>query len=175
MQISVKPQFCILFVLLLLVVPLPLFVGWITAIIIHELCHIGGVLLCGGKIINITVGAGGICMESTPLTEGKRIFTILCGPVGGLLPMLFGRFFPFVAICCWGLSIYNLLPLLPLDGGRVLKILIRNEKHFLWAQRILLLILTLLALYGAFFLRLGILPLVFVGFFWVRNRKFPCK
>ncbi len=175
MPISVRPQVYIFMVLLLLLVPLPWLSAWLVAVLFHELCHICAVYLSGGKILGATIGANGICMDSTPLTEGKRLVSILCGPLGGLLPVLLGKWFPRVAICCWVLSVYNLLPFLPLDGGRALQMLIKNEKHYTWLERFCLGILTVLALYGTLFYRLGFLPIIIVGLFWVRNRKFPCK
>lgn len=174
-QLKIKPQAYIFFVLLLLLVPLKWLTGWLIAIIVHELCHVCAVYFMGGRIEEVSVGANGICMNSTPLTDGKRLFAILCGPIGGLLPTLLGSHFPRLALCCWALSVYNLLPFLPLDGGRALKILIKNERHFMILERFFLGALTALALYGTFFLDLGILPLLIVGLFWLRNVKFPCK
>ncbi len=175
MKISVKPQVYVFFVALLLLVPLPWLSAWLVAIVFHELCHICAVYLSGGKIFRLKIGENGICMDSTPLTEGKRLFCILCGPLGGLLPVLLSQWLPRIAICCWVLSIYNLLPFLPLDGGRALHILIKKQEHFLLCEKICLGLFTALALYGTFFLHLGPLPVVVVVLFWIRNRKFPCK
>lgn len=174
-QIKIKPQVYIFFVLLLLLIPLNWLIGWSIAVIVHELCHICAVYFMGGRIDGISVGVNGICINSAPLSDGKRLFAILCGPIGGLLPTLLSSRFPRLAICCWVLSVYNLLPFLPLDGGRALKILIKNERYFIFLERFFLGVLTALALYGTFFLDLGILPLLAVGLFWLRNRKFPCK
>ncbi len=175
MQISVRPQVYIFLVALLLLVPLPWLTAWLIAVLFHELCHIWAVCLFGGEILGITIGTNGICMDSTPLTEGKRLFSVLCGPIGGLLPAFLGSWFPRLAICCWVLSVYNLLPFLPLDGGRALQILIKKQKHFIWSERICLGILTAMALYGTLKLQLGLLPLLLVLLFWIRNRKIPCK
>lgn len=175
MQLKIKPQVYIYFVLLLLLVPLKWLVGWIIAVAVHELCHVCAVYFMGGRIEKISVGTSGICIDSAPLTDGKRLFAIWSGPIGGLLPTFLGSYFPRLAICCWALSVYNLLPILPLDGGRALKILLKNERHFIFMERFFLVILTVLAFCGTIFLDLGIIPLLIVGLFWLRSRKFPCK
>ena len=175
MQIKIRPQVYIFLSVLLLLIPFPWLSAWLIAVIFHELCHVCAVYVSGGKILSVTIAANGICMDSTPLTEGKRLLSVLSGPLGGLLPVALSRYFPRLAICCWLLSLYNLLPLLPLDGGRALQILIGTRKYFLWVERIFMMILTLLACYGTVFLRLGLLPLLVVALIWFRNRKFPCK
>ena len=175
MQLKMKPQVYIIFVLLLLLIPLKWLIGWIIAVVTHELSHIAAVYLMGSKVEKILVGTNGICIDSTPLSEGRRLFAILSGPIGGLLPIFLRGWFPRLAICCWLLSVYNLLPFMPLDGGRALKILLKNEQHFVLLERIFLVTITVLALIGTFFLKLGILPLLIVGLFWARHRKIPCK
>ena len=175
MQIKINPQVYIYLVVLLFLIPLKWLIGWTIAVVTHELFHIGAVYFMGGRIEKISVSINGIRIDSTPLSEGKRLFAILIGPIGGLLPTLLRGCFPILAICCWVLTVYNLFPFLPLDGGRALKILLKKEQHFVLMERLFLITITALALYGTFFLKLGILPLLIVGLFWIRNRKFPCK
>ena len=175
MLIAVKPNTYIYLVLLLFFVPFPWLTAWLAAAAFHEFCHWLAVRMLGGRICRLTVGLGGAVMESDPLTAGKNLFSVLCGPVGGFLLVLLGRWLPRVAICSWVLSVYNLLPLLPLDGGRALRILVRDEKHFLVAEKVILLLLTATAICVTFVLRIGIFPLCIVGILWLKNRNSPCK
>ena len=104
MGITIRPQIYIFLAVLLLFIPFSWLSAWLIAVIFHELCHIGAVYISGGKILSVTIGTNGICMDSTPLTEGKRLFSILCGPLGGLFPVVLSRYFPRLAICCWILT-----------------------------------------------------------------------
>ncbi len=173
--ITVDTNTYLYLVLLLLIVPIPWLLAWISAVLVHELCHCAAVGMCGGKIYAISIGIGGVSMESSPLSEPKRLTTVLAGPLGGFLPVLLGRWFPRFALCSAALSAYNLLPLLPLDGGQILQILMKNRKLFSVSQKIVLLLICILSLYAAFYLKIGILPLAIMGMLWLKNRKIPCN
>ncbi len=175
MQITVKPNTYIYLVILLFLVPFPWLTAWLISVIFHEFCHWAAVKLCRGEIYHITVGLGGAVIESSMLAEGKRLFAILSGPLGGFALVLIGRWFPRVALCSWVLSVYNLLPLLPLDGGSALQILLRDRRVFYVIERVFLIIIIAGAVYIAFCLNLGILPLAIAGGLWLKNRKTPCK
>lgn len=174
MQIKIKPHTYIYLAVLVFMVPLQWLTAWLIAVSFHEFCHWLCVRLCGGEVNRLTIGLGGANMESTPLTESKNLLAVLSGPMGGFLLLLVGKWFPKVAICSWVLSIYNLLPLLPLDGGRALQILLRRETTFHIVEKIALLLLTLLAIY-AVVLGFGAFPLLIICVLWIKNRKSPCK
>lgn len=175
MQITVKPNTYIFIAVLLLLVPLPWLAAWLSAIVVHEFCHWFAVQLCGGRIKRLCVGVAGADMQSSGLSERKYLFCILCGPIGGFLPILFGVWIPRIALCSWLLSVYNLLPVLPLDGGRALQILVNNETKFHRIETGVLVFITICAVYAAIFLRIGVLPVCIVGILWLKNRKIPCK
>jgi stage IV sporulation protein FB len=174
-SITVKPYTYFYMALLLFFVPLQWLFAWLLALCVHELCHIAAVRLCGGTISHLTVDIGGMEMKTSPLTEWKRFVAILSGPVGGFLLIFLGRWFPRLALCSWMLSVYNLLPLHPLDGGRALQILLGDPDGFRLVEKIFLVILTVAALYAVFVLRLGVIPAAIVFVLWLRNRKIPCK
>jgi len=174
-KFSVKANTYIYFVLLLFIIPIPWLFAWVTAVLLHELGHYFAIRIIGGKIYQITVGIGGMDMQTSPLADWAHLIAILSGPIGGFLPVLFAQQMPRLAVCCWILSLYNLLPLLPLDGGRALEILFGKRKIFYTLQKILLAMLLGGAIYAAIFLKLGILPLAIIGALCARNRKIPCK
>lgn len=175
MQITVKPNTYIFIAVLLLLVPLPWLAAWLSAIVVHEFCHWFAVRICGGRIKRLCVGVAGADMQSSGLSERKYLFCILCGPIGGFLPILFGVWIPRIALCSWLLSVYNLMPVLPLDGGRALQILVNNETKFHRIEMGNLVFITICAVYAAIFLRFGVLPVCIVGVLWLKNRKIPCK
>lgn len=120
--ISVTPSAWVAIAVMLLVIPLPWSVAWLTAAVTHELFHCLAVYCCAEKILQIEIGIHGANIETGFLPDGKRILCILAGPVGGLLLILFAELFPQLAICGFLQSAFNLLPIYPLDGGRAVRI-----------------------------------------------------
>ncbi|MBR5023234.1 MAG: hypothetical protein IKY18_08645 [Oscillospiraceae bacterium] len=172
-KFDIKPNTYIYIVLLLFLVPLKWLFAWVFAAGFHEICHWLAVRLCGGEIYSIMIGIGGAKMECGPMTKKKRLLAVLFGPLGGLLLVLFARWIPRVALCSWFLSLYNLLPLLQLDGGRALEILFGEKALVL--QKIFLIVLSIVAIYVSVILRLGLLPLGIIAALWLKSRNFPCK
>ncbi len=175
MRFSVKTNTYIYLTILLFTVPLRWIISWLIAIVFHEFSHWLAVKLCGGKVYKLEIGLGGADMQCSNMPERYRFLAILCGPIGGLLLACLGRWIPRVALCSFFLSLYNLLPLLPLDGGRALCILLRGSKWFFLFQNIFLIFMILLAIFCAFYLKLGLLPVVVVAILYVKCRKIPCK
>lgn len=97
----------------------------VAAAAIHELGHIAAALLFGGRIGGLALSAVGaelqFCYPSM-LSYGKENAVALAGPAVNLLvgmtALLFRLYIP--AAVSFGLGLFNLLPILPLDGGRVL-------------------------------------------------------
>jgi len=172
-KIDIRANTYIYMVLLLLLIPLKWLLAWVTAAGFHELCHWLAVKLCGGEIYSITIGLGGAKMECSPMTDRKTLFAILSGPLGGLLPILFARWIPRTALCSWLLTMYNLLPLLPLDGGRALSLLLGSKAVL--AQKLFLLVLSIAAIYVSVVLGFGLLPLGIIAVLWLKSRNTPCK
>ena len=172
-KVNIRPNTYIYIVVLLFLIPLKWLLAWLLAAGFHELCHWIAVRLCGGEIYNVTIGLGGAKMECSPLSKGHQLFSLLCGPIGGLLPLLFARWLPRTVLCCWALSVYNLLPLLHLDGGRALEILLGAKAA--WVQRIFLILLSLGVVYLSFALGFGLLPIGLMLILWLKSRNTTCK
>lgn len=172
-KIDIRPSVYIYMVLLLFFVPLKWLFAWVFAAVFHEMCHWAAVKLCGGEIHSIKIGLGGAEIKCGPMSDPKRLFAVLSGPLGGLLPLLFARWIPRTALCCWVLSMYNLLPLLNLDGGRATEILLGSRAAVL--QKIFLLALSVGAAYVSIVLNFGLLPVCVMVFLWLKSRNNPCK
>ncbi len=160
---------------MLFLVPFRWVVAWLTAVAVHEFFHYIAVRILGGCVHELTINISGMQMYADSLTDRKRVISILCGPIFGSFPVLLGRQFPELAICCWVLSIYNLLPLPSLDGGNALCILVKNSKIVSCVARVVLFLLIVAGAFSTFCLHLGTLPMVIVAALCVRNRKKPCK
>lgn len=172
-KINLIPNTYIYLVLLLFLLPTKWVLAWVLAAGLHEVCHWLAVKLCGGDIYSVTIGIGGAKIECSPMTDKKKLFAVLSGPIGGLLPLFFARWIPRTALCSWLLSMYNLLPLLHLDGGRVLEILLGSKA--ITIQRFFLIVLSVGALYLSLVLHFGLVPLGIIVTLWLKSRNTPCK
>lgn len=90
----------------------------------HELSHVAALRLLGQRITGLTLDARGLCIgyDGTCSPVG-HILAALAGPLGGALYALVGLTnVPWLkqsACLSLLLTAFNLLPLMPLDGGRV--------------------------------------------------------
>jgi Zn-dependent protease len=177
LSVQVTAGALIFLAVLLLILPLQWVLAVLLAAILHELCHAVAVLLCGGRINRVTISGRGAVMEAMPLSAGKDIICALAGPLGSFLLLLLAKWMPRTAICGAVHGLYNLIPLFPLDGGRILRGLIHGifsppvaERVFLWSQRAFALLVTLGCLMLSF--RVGVVAVIaLVLVFWRRLRE----
>ena len=169
-------QVIFIFYLALMLLVLPL--GWVLAALIaaavHELGHIAAVYLCGGEVQGISLLHCGAQIDAQLFSRWKAVVAILAGPLTGLMLLFFCRWIPRVAICGFAQSIFNLLPIYPLDGGRLLRCLGVGEKTCRWVE------IVVFVVFGCglgFVVRCGILPvmMIFVMLYRVIQEKLLAK
>ena len=106
-----------------------LFSVLLPAVCIHELGHWAAIAALNGSVTAIRLDAAGLCMESAGIGgKYEEAFCALVGPAAGFVLFLIASAFPYQwAHKCAGvsllLSLFNLLPAVPLDGGRLLLVL----------------------------------------------------
>lgn len=182
--VSISAGAFLLGALLLLILPLKWLLAVLSAAMIHELCHLAAVKLTGGYVHEICIGRGGASIKIGPMDSLKELICALAGPVGGLALLLLIRWIPRIAICAAIHSVYNLLPIYPLDGGRALRCAAAmhlrpeiGERICDMAEKLCKVALIGLAFYATFVLRLGFLPVfgVCIILFKTKSGKIPCK
>ena len=143
--------------LMLLVLPLSWVAAAILAALIHECFHIGATMLLSGRIYHLQIGAGGAKMEVEFMSAKRELLVAAAGPMGSALLVLLARWMPRTAICAFIHCFYNLLPLYPLDGGRILSCACnclfpggKGERAFSSIQIIIRILLVLLCVPVAF-------------------------
>ena len=168
--------FClILLSFLLLTCPLRWLAASILAAIFHELCHLGAVKLLGGRALGFRAGARGAVLEVAGLSPWREALAAAAGPAGSLLLLLLAGPFPGLALCGLGQGLFNLLPVFPLDGGRILLRVLEMFRLGERARKMTALVsrLTLAGLcMGCIFW--GV-PLAAVFFLPLIMRNIPCK
>lgn len=183
LTLDLAPGVCIWLALAMLVVPLRWLLSWLLAAAVHELFHYAMILLTGGCVRHIRIGAFGAEMEARLNTWAGEVLCAAAGPCGGLCLLLLARWMPRLALCGFVQSVYNLIPVYPLDGGRVLGGLIhrlapgRAERIIKWTETAVLCLIGGVCVYAVVFLELGILPVILAASVILRTGKIkiPCK
>jgi len=119
-KVHIAPQALFAAAVLLLVIPFDWLISWLIAAGVHEVCHCLAVILCRKHIQGLLIDINGAKIHTEPLSYGQTVFCALAGPFGGFALTVFTRQFPLLALCGFLQSVFNLIPVYPLDGGRAL-------------------------------------------------------
>ena len=176
--ITFSPGLYFFLALLILLVPLRWLGAFVASIAIHEVFHLLAIRCFGYRIRSVHFEMDGARIRTPPMALWQELICSLAGPLGGMLLLLLGRWFPMLALCAGFHTLYNLLPVYPQDGGRALRCgarLLFSEK---WAnafcatvEYICFVGIVMLGLYGTFILNAGIFPILFAILFLWRSHK----
>ena len=167
-KLELSPGFLLFLALLCWVDTLGLFWWVLLAMALHELGHLAAIFLLRGKIVSVRLRFADCLIVTEGLRYGQELICALAGPAVNLLCFAaFGRLCtPFAAVSLL-LGGFNLLPMLPLDGGRaihaVLLLLLPPDRADLLSRSIsLFTVICILAvcLAGIFYWNTGLLPLL---------------
>lgn len=181
---SFSAGFSIFLSIMLLTLPLPWIVSMGLAAAFHELCHFLAIRACGCHCEYLYLNVQSAMLDLPPMSRRKELLCALAGPLGSFLLILLIRWMPRIAVCGVMQGLYNLLPVYPMDGGRILQCCCAMlfspptaKKISKWVEVVVYLLLIALGLYATVFLRLGLLPLIMVLLICLRTKrvKFPCK
>ena len=111
-----------------------------AAVIFHELGHILMIKLLGGTLVKSElygVGAN-INYYLKKRTNAKEILISSAGPLFGFICANIGNYFSFELFYNFSISLclINLLPVLPLDGGNIIRSILYFDKHDIFIHTI---------------------------------------
>ena len=103
-----------------------IFWPFLAAMTVHELAHAAVLLLLGGRIESVRLSFAQVELRTGLLSDRTELWSTAAGPgINLLCGWLFRRWMPAFAAVSLLLALFNLLPVRPLDGGRLLRTLLR--------------------------------------------------
>ncbi len=94
----------------------------VLAMAVHELAHVAAVRLCGGHVRALTLRFADLRICTDGLGYRQELLVALAGPLVNLVcGAALGRRCAAFAAYSLLLGLYNLLPVWPLDGGRMVR------------------------------------------------------
>ncbi|MBO5060698.1 MAG: site-2 protease family protein [Clostridia bacterium] len=128
-----------------------------ATILLHELAHLAAAVIIGLKPSHIAMLPFGVNLKlknSLVYSIADEILLYLSGPLFNiimalfLIPMLrYGRFFQFLYYNNLALFLFNILPILPMDGGVVLKKILARKIGYRQSEKLLRMISAVLILF----------------------------
>lgn len=182
-MIRIQPSVFLLAAFLILLIPFNWLIAAILASIFHETGHLAAICMTGGRIESVTVGFTGIQIHSAILQRRNELICAAAGPLASMLLLVFSHSIPKLAICGAIQGAFNLLPVCPMDGGRMLNCLMqwllpgKADRICKAAEYLILLILLAISLMVSYRLKGGILSVLcfITAFTRLLSGKTPCK
>ena len=148
------------------------FIVYFSLLFIHELGHaITGIIL-GYKLEKIVFyPMGGVTIFNLPINISlkKELLILIMGPIMQIIGyLILKNYFLDIRVYHYTLLIFNLLPLYPLDGGKILNIILNYYFNYLDSYKytyiVSLIIVSLLILYNGFYFNLNLLLMTLIMF-----------
>lgn len=156
--------------------PAETFFPFCLSVLLHEAGHLLCLRALCAPIYRIRISCCGAVICTDPLPYRRELMAAASGPCMNLaLLLLCLRRYPLTALINFGLLTYNLLPLYPLDGGRMLRAALHLLLHDgaaaaaeRWIAALCMAGLGGCAVYAACVLHLGLWPVVVFALLLVR-------
>jgi stage IV sporulation protein FB len=149
-NIKISPYFFAVLVFMLLTNYLIKFLVVFFSIMLHEAGHIAATVCCGKRVYALSILPAGLnaSIEENRLTGLQKIFVYTSGPLVNILLAAAGLLLKTYCLAkadnilffIWAniyLAIFNIMPVLPLDGGKILIEVITGRAGLFAAYRYL--------------------------------------
>ena len=114
----------------MLLLPVRFLVGVTLAAMVHELGHLTAMYFMGIPVLGFIIRPFGARIEAGSMEPGAEILCALAGPLAGALTVFAWKWFPELAAAGLVQTVFNLIPIYPLDGGRVVRNICCKFLHF---------------------------------------------
>ncbi|MBQ6798557.1 MAG: site-2 protease family protein [Oscillospiraceae bacterium] len=122
LKIEIRPSFAVLLGLVIALDPAGLMLPFLLAAALHELGHLVCLRLCGIPVYKLRIDFTGAVLHTASMAPRREAYSAAAGPFVNLLCGLgFLRLCPAFSFVSLLLAFCNLLPIFPLDGGRILR------------------------------------------------------
>ena len=183
MKIKIAPSFFLLLCVLLWLDRDGVVMIFLLSAALHECGHLLALFLLGVPVYGMELRASGAILHTGKTSPTKEAVCAAAGPFVNLLLLgILFRMQPTAALVNLLLFVYNLLPLYPLDGGRLLRLLLCSLFGAQAGERasdIITMLLTLSAALGGIVLtcifHLGLYPCLIGGLFLCKQGIPACK
>lgn len=182
-RIEVYPSFVLLVCLLIFLDTGTTALLFLSSAALHEGGHLFAMRLLGVTCYGMELRGTGAVIHTGDTSPGKEALCAAAGPAVNLLLLLLTfRLLPAMALVNFLLLLWNLLPLYPLDGGRLLHLLLAALFGLTAADCISNALNDLLAItvtaYGMWqtcVCHAGLYPCLFAALFLLKCANTPCK
>ena len=181
-RIVFEPGFFIMLSIALLIIPVRWIISWFIAVFVHELSHFVALRLCNVSVFQISIDMFGTDIQTDAMSTGQEIVSAIAGPLGSLLLLLFLRVFPYISLCALAQLLFNLIPIYPMDGGRVVTgicVGLLGRRRGVGLSKAVSLtfwvFLLCTSLFISFQYKLGVTPVLIAVLIIARTLKIPCK
>ena len=136
MKIEINLKILFVILLFLLIENFNTYLIFLIFILIHELSHLFVGVILGGIPKKMTISAFGVSLEFYSYLKSKTFNKIIFYSIGPLVNLFIAFFIKYffelndvlkkIIIVNMSIGIFNLIPILPLDGGKILKEFLKN-------------------------------------------------
>lgn len=185
MKIEINLKIILFIILLMILNRIDIYMLFIVFILCHELAHMIFGMFLGFKPKTLQLNPLGVSIEfynydeNTKYNRIKRIFTYLAGPIANFIFCIIFYFMNIdleiktkIIYTNLLIGIFNLIPMLPLDGGKVLKEVLKffyNPKiasiFMIHSTKSILIAITLIYSIAIFYMR-NIVIFLLIVYLW---------